>query len=367
MNKKSVNPKFRILSALGILFVVAGHADFGVFDIAGLFPYYSFHIGIFAFVSGYFYRDEEENDIGGYIRKKVKHLLLPYFVWNLFYGLFVTLLRIKGFSIGSKMSIQTLVLEPFLGGHQFGLNFSSWFVPVLFLIELVNIIGRKAISYLKLKNELLIFSLTLLAGGMTVLLSQRGSVWGYYRHPGCFLFLLPIFQAGIFYRKILEEKTERISPGICILGAAILQYPVLWYSKGQVAYSAVWCSGFLHGPFIPYLTTFLGISFWLGIARVLTPLWKEGNLLDQIGRNTFSIMMHHVTGFFFLNLFYYILSKGELLIGFDTGKFFAGYEYRYLILGMENSKWIYLFAGIVFSLLVSWVIKKIRIFLLASR
>ncbi len=58
------NSQFRILSALGIIFVVAGHLGYGVFDMGGLFPYYSFHVFIFLFVSGYFYKDEAEKHIG---------------------------------------------------------------------------------------------------------------------------------------------------------------------------------------------------------------------------------------------------------------------------------------------------------------
>lgn len=33
------NSQFRILSALGIIFVVAGHLGYGVFDMGGLFPF----------------------------------------------------------------------------------------------------------------------------------------------------------------------------------------------------------------------------------------------------------------------------------------------------------------------------------------
>jgi len=143
MEKKAVKPRFRILSALAIIFVVAGHADFGVFDVAGLFPYYSFHVGVFAFISGYFYKEENENDIKNYIIKKAKHLLLPYYIWNVIYGLFTTLLRNIGFGIGSEITLKTLLLDPFLGGHQYGLNFAAWFVPVLFLIEVMNVVMRK--------------------------------------------------------------------------------------------------------------------------------------------------------------------------------------------------------------------------------
>ena len=44
------NIQFRILSALGIIFVVAGHLGYDVFTIGGLFPYYSFHVFIFLVV-----------------------------------------------------------------------------------------------------------------------------------------------------------------------------------------------------------------------------------------------------------------------------------------------------------------------------
>ena len=40
------NKQFRILSALGIIFVVAGHLGYGVFEL-GIVSYYSFHVFIF--------------------------------------------------------------------------------------------------------------------------------------------------------------------------------------------------------------------------------------------------------------------------------------------------------------------------------
>lgn len=47
------NKQMRILSAIGMILVVAGHLGYSVFDVGGLFPYYSFHVFIFLFVSGY--------------------------------------------------------------------------------------------------------------------------------------------------------------------------------------------------------------------------------------------------------------------------------------------------------------------------
>lgn len=351
MKTQQINPAFRILSALAIVFVVAGHADFGVFDVAGMFPYYSFHVGVFAFVSGYFYKEENEKNIGKYIKKKMCHLLLPYYIWNLIYGILTTVLRMIGFQIGSPISLKTFFLDPFLGGHQYGLNFAAWFVPVLFLIEIINISGRKILDSFHMKKEGFLFSASLVVGMLVVWLSIRGSVWGYYKHIGSVLFLFPVFQGGQFYKKVLEEKVNKISYKSYFAIILILQYFTISFTKGQVAYSTVWCTGFVHGPLVPYITTFLGIAFWLGIARLLVPLWKGGNLLDSIGKNTFGIMMHHILGFGVLNTIYYGFSKtGKFFGDFNQEAFFATYEYRYLPLGMENGKWLYLLFGLVIAL-----------------
>ena len=229
----------------------------------------------------------------------------------------------------------------------------------------MNILGRKILNILHLKKETLIFTASLLAGIMVVWLSIRGSVWGYYKHIGCILFLFPVFQAGQFYKKVLEEKISRIPVPFYFSVVCIIQYLTILYSKGRVAYSSVWCTGFASGPLVPYITTFTGIAFWLGIAKSLVPLWKEGNLLDTIGKNTFGIMMHHITGFGVLNAIYFRISQaGVLFTDFNQEQFLNSYEYRYLPLGMESGKWLYLVVGIGISLVIQ---KLSRIFLLAHR
>ena len=249
--------------------------------------------------------------------------------------------------------MKTFFIDPFLGGHQYGLNFASWFVPVLFIIEVANVFMRKVLDMIHLKKEGFIFVASLFAGMAVVWLSIQGRVWGYYRHIGCILFLFPIFQGGQFYKKVLEDYVTKISLPWYFSIVLIIQYIVLLCTHGQVAYSTVWCSGFLHNPVVPYITTFMGIGFWLGIARLMVPLWKPGSLLDQIGKNTFSIMMHHVTGFMVLNTIFFTLFKTEMIFqDFDTFMYLNSYEYRYLLMGMENGKWLYLIFGIGIPLLI---------------
>ena len=93
------NMQFCILCALGMILVVMGHVDEGMLTVGGLFPYYSFHIALFVFISGYFYRAQAEERMGAWLVRKAGTLLLPYFAWNFLYGLLVCLMRARGFFI----------------------------------------------------------------------------------------------------------------------------------------------------------------------------------------------------------------------------------------------------------------------------
>lgn len=136
------NMTFGLLAGLAIVMVVAGHLGYEIMTVGGLFPYYSFHVPLFLFISGYFYGENAEEHPAAYMKKKIVRLLLPYFIWNLVYGLLAWLLRTKGFTMGEEIGIRTLFLAPFLHGYQFIYNYAAWFVPVLFVIEMMNLFMR---------------------------------------------------------------------------------------------------------------------------------------------------------------------------------------------------------------------------------
>ena len=108
-----VDYRFRLLYALGMIFIVSGHCSGGGVSLFyDWFPPYAFHLGLFAFCSGYFYRDENGADLGAYALRKAKTLLLPMYLWNLFYALLLVVLRRFGFDIGLPPSFATLVTIP---------------------------------------------------------------------------------------------------------------------------------------------------------------------------------------------------------------------------------------------------------------
>lgn len=370
------NVSFGLLSAFAILMVVAGHAGYDVLTVGGLFPYYSFHVPLFMFISGYFYREGEEENPLFYFKKKVKRLLLPYFVWNVVYGLLAWALRtFGGFSMGEPITFKSLFLDPFLNGYQFIYNFAAWFVPVLFVIEMMNLCMRLVLKKVRLDSEWLILLGALLVGIAVVQLSIGGHVWGWYKTPGRILFLYPCFQMGQFYKKKLESRDTlgNLPYFTIVIGVQV----VLSLCCNGLAYSSVWCTGFANGPVIPYVTVVSGIAFWLRVAKILAPLCGgsrsgepegqdqardmapktvqnlTGGFLLYLGRNTYAVMMHHIMAFMLVKMVLAgIAAHTGYLADFDFTEFYGNIDYYYLVKGSEAFKMVYLAAGVALPLLL---------------
>lgn len=62
------NLQFKLLSAIGIIIIVSGHCYHGGISLAyEWFPTYSFNLALFVFISGYFYKPEQERGLNIYI------------------------------------------------------------------------------------------------------------------------------------------------------------------------------------------------------------------------------------------------------------------------------------------------------------
>lgn len=346
------NMTFCILSALAIMLVVAGHVGYNILTIGDLFPYYSFHVPLFMFISGYFYKEEDEKHPAAYLLRKVKRLLVPYFIWNAIYGLIAALLRMFGFGLGSSFSLYNLTIEPFITGYQFLYNYAAWFVPSLFLIETANLIMRLILRKLHLYYEELILAGSLFVGMVVVWLAIGGHVWGFYKMPGRLLFLYPCFQMGYYYKRKLEPH-DRLGnlPYFIILFTIQL---LLNLCCNGLAFGSVWCTSFANGPVIPYVTTVTGIAFWLRIAKMLTPFISENGVVSYIGRHTYTVMMHHVMVFMVIKMVLAAFAAyTPWLTDFDWVQFYGNIDYFYLLRG-EAFKFVYFAAGVAVPLLLRY-------------
>jgi fucose 4-O-acetylase-like acetyltransferase len=131
-----------ILKGLGILAVVWGHAGSKT-----SFYMFWFHMPLFFFISGYLYRFRPHQTWYSYVRKKARHLLVPY----LFYLVLITLVMI-GVTIWKEQSVAQFFAENWqaliLGGSLLaGVYATFWFVTCLFFVQIAfDYLNRKVSS-----------------------------------------------------------------------------------------------------------------------------------------------------------------------------------------------------------------------------
>ena len=77
---KIFNNKINLLKALAILTVVSGHLEFSIIP---MFPPYSFQIILFFFIAGMLFN--EKYSFFEYIKRRIKSLMIPYFLYELVY------------------------------------------------------------------------------------------------------------------------------------------------------------------------------------------------------------------------------------------------------------------------------------------
>ncbi|MDE7260125.1 MAG: acyltransferase family protein [Lachnospiraceae bacterium] len=383
--EEQYNLTFCILSALTIIMVVAGHCGYHILTVGELFPYYSFHVPLFMFISGYFYKDSEEKKPLNYVKKKLRRLIVPYLIWNLVYGLIAWAMRAAGFAMGEGISFRTLFIEPFLHGYQFIYNYASWFVPVLFVVEMMNLLARiilrsiirvvwrlcgkmsgRTVEESELSKEKegnitewVMLTGSLLVGIMVVWLAIGGHVWGNYKAPGRILLLFPCFQMGQFYLKKLEKHDTlgNVPYFAVLIGIQV----VLNVFFNGLAFSAVWCTGFANGPVMPYITIMSGIAFWLRVAKIITPAVGESRAVQYLGRNTYAVMMHHVMALMLVKIVIAaVAAHTGACADFNFEQFYTNIDYYYLVRSAEQFEMVYLAAGIMLPLGLQRGIDRIR-------
>lgn len=356
---KKRNVTMDILTGFTIILVILGHIDWGILTVHGLFQYYSFHVLVFVFISGYFYKEEDENDLKSFLLRKAKNLLLPYFICQIPFAFISDFLSKRGFAFCKNISLHNFFVDPFLGGHAFGLNYAAWFVPALFIIQVVYIVTRRISRLLHINREWIIFLIWLALGMVTVYLAKGGHVWGYYKTPGRILFMMPAFCMGRMYKCYLEKKDT--APWYIYYPVVIAVQLVIYYiSDGRLIYSAVWCTGFASYIFIPYISTITGIALWLRISREIGR-FKVSKILSVTGQNSFAVMMFHVSVIFCINLVTLAITGViQPVNAFDMTSFMENVNYTYLVGGMKIWKAFYLLLTVAIPVLASVMFKSVK-------
>ncbi|MBR4677170.1 MAG: acyltransferase family protein [Bacteroidales bacterium] len=133
------------LRSFGMILIIMGHIHFGE-----NFEHYifAFHVPLFFFVSGLFYKRDKYNFIE-FLKKKIKSLVFPYFLWAVIYEI-IALFFGKQNWLGIVWN--NTILVP-IGG-------AFWFLTALFIVEILGFV------ILKIQNLFICILLTVLIVGV---------------------------------------------------------------------------------------------------------------------------------------------------------------------------------------------------------
>ena len=362
IEKREVDYRFKILYALAIIMVLTGHSKGGGISLMfDWFPVQPVHLCIFMFASGYFYKQESEENVCAYIWKKVKRLIIPMYIYNLAYGILGQIISINGPKIAGKITWEALLIFPITSGQHFGYNLGGWFIVPLFMVELSNVLIRSVAKKLQIRiPEWLYFVVTVILGMGGVYLASIGYNNSWWRVLVRWLFFLPFYYGGIFYKKILEYHDTLPGGTYFSIIFALKLVVAVWLGK-MPSYTPALCNDFVDGVIAPFIVCALGVAFWLRIARVLEPILGRNKYVNLVADNTYSIMMNHILGFQIVNMVYAFVAKTMGLFGdFDWGAYEMDKFYVYTLGGINQTKIIYIIVAIVFSVGVQRCIDKVK-------
>ncbi|MHC1791868.1 acyltransferase family protein [Solidesulfovibrio sp.] len=281
-----------IARGLGIIVVVLGHC----YDPFSWYPIYSYHMALFFLLSGFVFNPAHRADAPGYVRRRAKRLLAPYFLYNLlFAGL--TLACAAGLGLWTDirpLSFRALVYEPLTTGHQFPLFNGGWFLVTLFFVQLAflflpRLVGSDAPGRVLGATGAMALACVLTGQWFDVppVVNQIGKV-GF----GLFFYACG-FQArrwpgleGLFTLRWLSAS---------VLGAVVLA------CLGATTKYNLSALSFPGNALLVFFTSLSGSYLVLFLARHLAQSARPDNVLILLGDNTVPIMCLHLLCFFLLN------------------------------------------------------------------
>ncbi len=291
---KIFSDKINLLKALAITLVVSGHLEFRMFD---MFPPYSFQLSLFFFISGMLFKDKYLDKVVEFIKRRVKSLLVLYFLYSAFYaGITVLLAKLTGKFWGMELSFKNFFITPFLNGHQFDLSCPMWFVTQLFMTMITFLFLQR---FLREKKEWIRGVFYTVLGVSAIPLSKMIVLDPVTLIAIRIMFSLFFVYLGHLYTTKIHGNYNIFTPKI--LGAVICLQAVLWHFNRDfdpvhgigLSFVLVWAR-FDSQIIVPVLTSLTGIWFSLFFINVTYEYLKDIKFIKLVGENTYHIMANHL-------------------------------------------------------------------------
>ena len=368
INNEQIDYRFKILYTIGIMSVIVEHLHHFSsieFDFQGWFHYSSYHMPLFMFGAGYFFKQKYVNYMIKYIYNKFKKLIVPIYIYNLFYGFYSYFLKKLNFKGINDFSFEIIFIEPFFG-RGFKNIAPSWFSATLFYVEVYNILKRKLILYL-IKydvNELLYFIIDFIISLFAVYYSNLG-----YNKKFIYIVVLRTmhlniyYQLGIFYKKTLEKFFKNFKSDTLFIIIFISKLLIhLYYGKELLFYYGG-SNYHNYSGLSVFIISFLGIIFWMRFCDIFEPILGKNYYINIIADNTYSIMINHTLANNMVKTMYFFISKyTKHCKNFNKEKYFK-YDNKYFYIPNNKVRQlgiIYVLNCLIFPIILQKLINKIK-------
>lgn len=357
MGKTKRNQTFQYLEALAILMVIDDHTSTRIGILSSLFPYNSFYMPMFVFISGYFYK---KASVVHNIKHKVRHLMLPYIIWSLIGNAIAYLLMkldiVYWYREISPGSLWCLVSNDTLSS----ITGASWFVIMLVWVSVgYNIIRQLIRDEKNMAADYALLAATVIAGFVSLKLCMSGYNKNTFLLPVLrSVFYLQFYHMGVMFKKYWEPFVNR-SNALYLCSACVLINVCLTCRFGNAInfYSTV-AMGQFHSWWLPLITSVTGTLFWYKIMYFVSSRIGPVRWIDFIAENTFTIMEAHL---FFLNIpnfyvYFKVLHGSTLYQDFHADAFRTSAGLRY----SPNTRLVGFFCGLLGSLLLARILQKAK-------
>lgn len=301
------------IKGYGMLLVIAGHMNYALIGNTFFTLIYSFHMPLFFFLSGYLFTSKLHIPYIDFVKKRAKALLLPYvlfFIISALYGYFIRPLLSK--TEFPHMNMVDMMEALFLSGGKLTdvllYNFPLWFLPLLFISEILFY------WFVKINRKDVIIGLLI----VIILVTEFYQMQVIGRPP----FHINVLPISVIFM-IIGWLAKNIMPKIRfnkLITLFLTLFAIYLSSQNMGAHVAKVNN--------VYLYIFVAILFIVITFSMMNHVEKE-NFFTYIGRNNLTILGIHAL---IINA-YYLTNIGELFTNYNgMVRFFADFLLVLLII-----------------------------------
>ena len=280
--------KYDIARGIAMILVVLGHCHQRQIEVFVCL----FHMPVFLFISGFFWKDGNINDPKGFVKRRIKGLYLPYLVYELvFFFLRPFFLSIGwydpatiswNFGVGGVLR-EVIKIVLLMGREQ--LLGAFWYIVMLLIMEFGFWTLSFATSKLFHDREDIRFGLVFMTWIVGCVLARYVTI----PRLGSTLIGIPFFYIGYLCKKYdwhLKDNVITLCASFVFLVVSVLY--------GSAAIGSVT----IHDPAFQLMCGCVGIYLVMGISKRLgSSKMKWIRILDIVGQNTITVMAFHEIGF----------------------------------------------------------------------